>query len=180
MTITTSDAIPTSKVTLLATLRALAAEPPNSLTAMYHAADRQARLVGSLLSTPVTGIPASLPTLISGTRVDYLDIPVPGVAFWGNGHWHIHIRASDPIAAQAFTVLHELKHIIDHPLRRQPNVLSNADWEAIADHFANQLLAQDARNNHDGMAKKDGMDSNALTDTRQASPQPSTPTGFTR
>lgn len=164
MTITTSDTIPTSKVTILTALRAFAAEPPNSFTAMRHAADRQARLVRSLLPIPVTGIPTHLPALILGIRVEYLDIPLPGTAFWGNGDWHIHIRASDPIDAQAFTALHEIKHIIDHPLRRQPNALSNAEWEAIADHFANQVLTQDPRANRDGMAKKDGIDKDTLLD----------------
>lgn len=180
MTITTSDTIPTSKVTILTALRTLAAEPPHSFTAMRHAADRQARLVGSLLPTPLTGIPAHLPALLPSIRVDYLDIPVPGTAFWGNGHWHIHIRTNDPITVQVFTVLHELKHIIDHPLRQQPNVLSNTEWEAIADHFAHQVLAQDARAGRDGMVKKDGINDNTLTTAQHSSSQPSTSTGATR
>jgi Zn-dependent peptidase ImmA (M78 family) len=58
---------------------------------------------------------------------------------------HIHIRASDPVDNQAFTVLHELKHIIDHPLRRRATEFSSVDWEALANHFAMRVLTLSPR-----------------------------------
>ncbi len=79
--------------------------------------------------------------------VDYLDtLPAQGISFWTTGQWRIHVRTNDPADVQAFTVLHELKHIIDHPLRRgTTGSLGNLDWEAVADHFAARVLSFSAR-----------------------------------
>lgn len=144
MTMTTKDTILAPDAGTLAALRALAVEPFHSATDMRRATDHQARLLGNLLPAPVTAIPAHLAALIPSVRVDYIDtMPVPGTALWSSGHWHIHIRASDPEDAQVFTVLHGLKHIIDHPLRRQLNALHASEWEALADYFARQVLARE-------------------------------------
>ncbi|MGH3904683.1 MAG: ImmA/IrrE family metallo-endopeptidase [Pseudonocardiaceae bacterium] len=141
MTTTTNDAIPAPSVRTLAGLRAVAHESSQSTTSLLYAADCQAWLLRTMLPIPATRIPAHLSTFIPSIRVDYIDnMPIPGTAFWGNGHWHIHVRTGDPDETQVFTVLHELKHIIDHPLRRQPHSLSNTDWEEIADYFANRVL----------------------------------------
>lgn len=67
-------------------------------------------------------------------------VALPGTSFWAHGHWHIHIRTSDPIDFQSFTALHQLKHIIDYPVRQKSITFSEADWEAMADYFATQTL----------------------------------------
>ncbi|MCA1605050.1 MAG: ImmA/IrrE family metallo-endopeptidase [Acidobacteria bacterium] len=142
MTIITNDAIPAPDARTLFALRSLAVEPSQPLAHLRHSADKQAALLRNMLMIPATEILTHLSDLIPSILIDYVDdMPVPGTAFWGNGHWHIHIRASDPPDVQTFTAVHELKHIIDHPLRRQSNSLSTAAWEALADYFAGQVIA---------------------------------------
>lgn len=135
----------TSDVGVLTALRALAAGPSGSIADAHDTANRQATHLRGLLPNTSDQFPASLTGLIPRILVAYIDtMPVPGSSFWATGHWHIHIRASDPAATQTFTVLHELKHIIDHPLRRHlANPTSDIDWEAVANHFARQVLARE-------------------------------------
>jgi hypothetical protein len=142
MTTAPNDTASVSAATLVA-LRALTEQPSQSLTDLLHAADQQAELLQNLLPSAPGHILEHLTHLIPTIRIDYVDtIPVPGIAFWGNDTWHIHIRTNDPIDVQTFTGLHELKHIIDHPLRRQwPELLRDSDWEGVADHFAAGVLA---------------------------------------
>ncbi len=152
MTTATNDATPAG---LLATLRALAGQPSRSLPNLLHAADQQAELLRKLLPSSPGHILEHLTCLIPSILVDYVDtLPVPGISFWGNDSWKIHIRAGDRLDAQTFTGLHELKHIIDHPLRRQQlYLLSHSDWEGLADYFAARVLAQETARpttkNHD-------------------------------
>jgi hypothetical protein len=146
MTTAPNNTASISAVTLTA-LRTLTEQPPQSLTDLLHAADQQAKLLHNLLHNLLPSTPGHilerLTRLIPTIQIDYVDtMPVPGIAFWGNGTWHIHIRADNPIDVQLFAGLHELKHIIDHPLRRQrPELLSDSAWEGVADHFATEVLA---------------------------------------
>jgi len=149
MTMETDDT-PSVCTGTLAALRALAAEPPVSITNALRATDAQAQLLVDLMTPayhqPLLGRHASLIPSVIVETID--DLPVPGTAFWAKRCWHIHIRASDPIDTQNFTVLHELKHIIDYPLRRkQPDRLSDSDWETLADHFAGRMLARESSHN---------------------------------
>lgn len=127
----------------LADLRARANQPPAAIADAFEVADQQAQLLRRLLPHPVEQLPTRLPELIPTIRVTYVDdIPVAGTSFWALRSWHIHVRASDPADVQVVTVLHELKHIIDHPLRRHyPDLFSDSEWEAMADHFAASVLA---------------------------------------
>lgn len=140
MTTTTDDTAHT-----LAALRALAAKPFASFADALRASEAQAQLLSDLLAAHA-GQPlfARHVDLIPTILVEQIDeLPVAGLSFWGNGRWHIHIRATDASYIQNSAMLHELKHIIDHPVRRQPNALSDADWEALANHFAAQVLAHE-------------------------------------
>lgn len=131
----------------LAVLRALAIEPSQPLIHLLHAAGDQAELLRRLLPTSPVLILEYLPVLFPSIVIEYVDtMPVPGISFWGNNRWHIHIRTSDPVDVRQLTALHELKHIIDHPLRRQqPDPLTDGDWEALADCFAAGVLAPKPR-----------------------------------
>lgn len=128
---------------ILADLRALAVKPPASIADAFEAAECQAQLLRDLLPGRVDKIAARLTDLIPTIRIDQVeDMPAAGISFWGHGQWHIHVQASAPIDVQQLTLLHELKHIIDHPLRRQhPNLINNIGWEIVAYHFAVSVLA---------------------------------------
>lgn len=126
----------------LASLRTLAQrEPSPSLTDLFHVAEQQARLVRELLTATADPLFTKLTDLIPALCIDVLDaMPVGGTSFWGNEHWHIHLRNGDPAGFQYFTALHQLKHIIDYPLRQKLTMVKEADWEAVADYFAVKVL----------------------------------------
>jgi len=145
MTIT-SDTMTTlaSGVAVLTALRALAKRPAQSISEALDVADGQAMLLQDMLPGPASELPAQLATLIPSIVIEYVrDLPVPGTSFWATGRWHIHVRATDPTATHAFTLLHQLKHIIDHPVRRQISELSSDDWEALANSFAARMLVSE-------------------------------------
>ncbi|HEU5156156.1 MAG TPA: hypothetical protein VFU43_04110 [Streptosporangiaceae bacterium] len=154
MTTTHSNTL-ASRANALAELRALAAQPPTAIADAFEAAERQARLLRDRLPEPIDPITACLTDLMPTIRVDHVDnLPVAGISFWGRGQWHIQVRASDPIDVQTLTILHELKHIIDHPLRREyPDLFSDDGWEVLAYHFAVFVLAYEPV--HSGIKRKE-------------------------
>lgn len=120
------------------------------------------------------------------------NIPASGASFWGNGTWHIHIHADEPNTHRRFTVLHELKHIIDHPI--QKNVYDErafvvyGEREIIADYFAACVLIPEDRlraafattHDHNELATRFGvskrrlllrLSETGLTDTITSIPQ---------
>jgi hypothetical protein len=128
---------------VLATLRALAIPPYEYLSDARQVAEAQARLLRDLLVTPSTWLPTTITELIPSITIELIDsIPIAGTAFWAEGRWNIHLRASDDAETRHHTLLHEIKHIIDHPLRVRPNGLAPGDWEALADHFADVVLTR--------------------------------------
>lgn len=140
MTKPVDDTIRTPNNGTLTALRALATKPllPSFADAL-RVTNAQAQLLRGLLPTP-----ARLNDLFPSILVEYVDaIPVPGIAFWAESRWHIHIRASDSTRIRESTTLHELKHIIDNPLRRErSSMLSDIDWEVLANHFARRVLTR--------------------------------------
>jgi hypothetical protein len=126
----------------LASLRTLAErESSSSLIDLFHVAEQQARLLRELLATTAGPLLTQLTELIPTLCIEILDaIPVSGTSFWGNERWHVHLRQGDPMEAQHFTALHQLKHIIDYPLRQRLDTVKDADWEAVADYFALKMV----------------------------------------
>ncbi|UJV42770.1 hypothetical protein CVT30_25630 [Streptomyces sp. AMCC400023] len=107
------------------------------MAAMRRIATQQARLLRELLPGPTRQASADLANLIPSIVVESVArLPVPGITYWANRHWHIHVREDDSADERAFTVLHQLKHIIDHPIRRVTTAFSDADWDALAKQFA--------------------------------------------
>jgi hypothetical protein len=126
----------------LAALRAITRESPNSLAEALDTAERQAEYLHGLFGDRAEQTPATLTDLIPTVTIERVDdLPVPGTSFWATGQWHIHLRAGDPKRMQVFTLLHQLKHIIDHPLRQRGDQYSDSEWEVLADYFAHQVLA---------------------------------------
>ncbi|MBP5867901.1 hypothetical protein [Streptomyces scabiei] len=141
---TIRDTAPTVSPGALTALRDLGRDPASSLEAMRHIAAQQAGLLRGLLPAPVGQAPAHLASLFPTIVVESAArLPVPGITFWANHRWHIHVREDDSADERAFTVLHQLKHIIDHPIRRVTTAFSDADWDALAKHFACLALARE-------------------------------------
>ena len=131
----------------LTRLRALATTTPTSIADLRQTAKKQARLLRSLLAGK-TPLLTRLVELIPCLHIETLDqMPVNSTSFWGNRRWHIHIHAGHPARFQHFEALHELKHIVDHPLRQRLTSFTDADWESVADYFAAQVLTPPLRLN---------------------------------
>ncbi|RNI23077.1 ImmA/IrrE family metallo-endopeptidase [Flexivirga caeni] len=62
-------------------------------------------------------------------------LPTSGLSCWDGHTWIIALNESDSMARQRFTLLHELKHIIDHASAKR---LYRSEWQAerAADYFA--------------------------------------------
>lgn len=78
-------------------------------------------------------------------RVVYEQLPVSGMSYWNGSDWVLAISASDSLARQRFTLLHEFKHIIDHGSTKllyqgDRNRSAEQQAEAVADFFAGCAL----------------------------------------
>lgn len=152
---TTTNIVPTPEAMTLTALRALAAKPPDSMADALQVAERQARLLHERLAKKPEPMAERLTALIPRLWVGYVsDMPIDGIAFWNGEQWIINLRANDAIEDQQFSMLHLLKHIIDHPLRRDnPRLFDDADWAALADHFAKRAMTRQ-RTVEDGGTKR--------------------------
>jgi len=63
------------------------------------------------------------------------DLPGSGMTFWNGQSWVILLARDDARTRQRFSLLHEYKHILDHPVRGR-RTMSDRDNERVADYFA--------------------------------------------
>ena len=80
-----------------------------------------------------------------GVTIQPVDgLPVTGTAFPTADGWQIHVDSALPASGQLFAALHQVKHVIDHPVRR-PGVgadLTNDQYELLADYFAELVVGE--------------------------------------
>jgi hypothetical protein len=126
---------------LLTALRDIERKPAESMEDMRRITQAQARALRAALLGPAHQLPGYLSRMLPAIRVGQVtDLPVSGISYWTEHHWHIHVRSNDTPEERAFTVLHQLKRIIDNPLRRQTKRFTEADWDSLTDYFARQVL----------------------------------------
>jgi IrrE N-terminal-like domain len=143
----------------LVSLRALAVEAPASITDLFRVAEQQARLLRELVAATADPLLTRLTDLIPTLCIEVLDaMPVTSVSFWGNGCWHIHLRADDSTSNHHFAMLHQLKHIIDHPLRQRLTSFTDTDWEAVANYFAEHTLTLPTKNASTRQERRDAYE----------------------
>ena len=124
---------------ILARLRSL--NPPRGLderTAL-SIAERQATLLLELTGALAAPVPIRLLTQLPRIELARTQLPTSGVSYWTGSAWRLECNRAEPMVRQRFTLAHEFKHVIDHPLRD----LLYADHgarERVADHFAACLL----------------------------------------
>lgn len=69
------------------------------------------------------------------------NIPMSGFSQWIDGHWLLVVNSSESFTRQRFTLMHELKHAIDHPITSHGyRYFSKAFIEQICDTFAANVL----------------------------------------
>jgi len=129
------------KARVLHDLRTLAPDRHLSHTERLRLAERQAAALRRMLDVTSDRFPVRCLRHIPRIQVRTVaDLPVSGITFWGNHTWKIHIRAAESLVHRRFTVLHELKHIIDHPDRGRlyddRAYIALGERELVADHFA--------------------------------------------
>jgi Zn-dependent peptidase ImmA (M78 family) len=125
----------------LAPLRALVPDRRVSHVESLRIARQQAAALRDLLHVEGDYIDTDAIGTIARIKVDLAeDIPLSGASFWSNDTWHIHVRADEPLTHRRFTVLHELKHILDHPVQHhvydERAFVCYGERELIADYFA--------------------------------------------
>jgi len=103
-------------------------------------AELQANRLLELAGLPQAPIPNELITELPrvSVRLDP-DLPVSGSAQWINGRWLLSINSAEPWRRQRFSLAHELKHVLDHPLVDVIYAGPEAA-EQMADQFAGCLL----------------------------------------
>lgn len=125
---------------VIAILRALI--PPRLLTTREaeQLAELQANRLLELAGLPQMPVPIELVTELPRIAVRMEpDLPVSGSAQWTAGRWLLTINASEPWTRQRFSLLHELKHVLDHP---KVDVIYAGEQQAehLADYFAACVL----------------------------------------
>lgn len=129
---------------LLSLLRLVESTPEGDAVWARHCTAQQSAILRLQLPGGAASDLTSLATTI-GIPIEVIHgMPIPGTAFPAHGKWHIHISDSLNPAAQLRTALHELKHVIDHSMRRKANAagFSDADYEHQADFFADLVLRE--------------------------------------
>jgi hypothetical protein len=134
---------------VLARLRALAPAHPLTLDEALRLAERQANRLLELCGGGVVPVPSSIVTTQPRITVEH-DPTLPSEAASGCSDWDSHRRTwiislnpTEPRRRRRFTVLHEYKHIIDHPgpgIRPSRYTYQRPDAEIVADYFAGCVL----------------------------------------
>ena len=137
----------TASRSLLTCLRSLTPSHSQSTfpEALWIAERQAARLVATLAASDHGVTEQILIAAMPRLHVIRDDLPVSGTSHWNGHRWVICLNRSDSPARQRFTLLHELKHVIDHGaaarLYRGSRLLTaNRQAERAADYFAGCVL----------------------------------------
>jgi Zn-dependent peptidase ImmA (M78 family) len=114
---------------------------PSELKAI---ASKQAQhLLRALSPQPPVDVLNLITAFPSWNVLSEVRMPASGMTNWNStkGSWITLINATEPLTRQRFSVLHELKHVIDHPQRKSlQQVLSPQSIEELCDEFAALVL----------------------------------------
>lgn len=134
----------TNSSSVLKCLRAVTPLRQVTFDEALKVAELQATKLADLIADP-DGITehhvAALPRVV----VTYEDLPVSGTSHWNGSAWVICLSRHESYPRQRFTLLHELKHIIDHGQADRLYTGSQKhspaqQAEAAADYFAGCAL----------------------------------------
>lgn len=127
---------PITEARLLCPHRALAPWEARSI------AERQAHRLLSRLRITEPPFPVEAVAALPRVEVHYLPARhLSGAIRWHRGKWRILINSNDSRGRQIFSLAHELKHLIDHPMREvvyRDSRFGSAEAaaERAADYFA--------------------------------------------
>jgi hypothetical protein len=132
-------------VSVLRSLRQLMPHRVLSYSEALQRAEAQATRLLALHEISAGPVPMEIVTEQPRIRLEHAyDLPVSGSAVWDGSYWIITLNAGEFDLRQRFSLLHEYKHIIDHPTRHLimgDKQLSADDMaEKVADYFAACVL----------------------------------------
>lgn len=134
--------------TVIEQVRDLMPRRPLSLTESYSVAERQAYKLLELLEISAPHVTydklLQLPNLEIELEPSYLMPHFAGVSHFSKGHWVVFVDKNDILGRRHFTLAHEFKHVIDHPLDKlvyarlgySDEERRRAHIEAICQYFA--------------------------------------------
>jgi len=134
----------------LATLRAMAPQRRLSVAEAMRLAKAQAQKLLRLARISKGPVPCRVVTEIPRIAVKYVDdLPTSGATSWNGHEWVIFLNRHESHARHRATMLHELKHIIDHPYQRliysRRAITGYAERELVANYFASCALMPESR-----------------------------------
>ncbi|MHB9149798.1 MAG: ImmA/IrrE family metallo-endopeptidase [Thermoleophilia bacterium] len=133
-----------SEDSVLRTLRDLMPARSLSVDEARQRAEAQANRLLDLFGLTAPAVPCALVSELPHIRVEEsFDLPVSGAAFWDGTSWVLSLNAADSLPRRRFSLMHEFKHVLDHPLRRVAfgaGDFSSDAMERIADYFAACVL----------------------------------------
>jgi predicted transcriptional regulator len=145
MTNTTTSNTPEASV--LKSLRSLMPRRVLSYSEALSRAELQASRLLALAGIQHGPVPIEIVTELPRIRVEQTsDLPVSGSAHWDGGTWVLTVNASEYSLRQRFSVMHEFKHVLDHPIRHliqhdtRQKLSAEQTVEKIADYFAACVL----------------------------------------
>mgnify|MGYP001489779937 CR=1 FL=1 len=126
-------------------LRSLMPKRPLSFVEALERAELQANRMLSLFGIDTPAVPMEIISGLPRIRLRFeYDLPVSGSAHWDGLAWVLTLNASEQGVRQRFSLLHEFKHVLDHPGRERieaEGTMSASDKaERIADYFAACVL----------------------------------------
>lgn len=150
MTTSTTPQQDTSTAFELSVLKQLRQLMPARVLSYNEALQRAELQAGRLLSLhEVTGpaVPSEIVTELPRITVrQQTNLPASGSAHWDGGSWVITLNATELDLRRRFSLMHEFKHVLDHPTRHfiqgdsQSKLTSEQMAEKVADYFAACVL----------------------------------------
>lgn len=136
----------TNPSSLLFQLRQLVPVRPLSHGEALRIAELQANRLLELSGVTEPGTPSEIVENLRSVVVSRrADMPASGYSDWYKPHWLILLNDAEPFVRQRFTLMHEFKHVLDHPYvdwlyPSTPTRDSETRAELVADSFAASVL----------------------------------------
>ena len=142
-----NSTITTLETSVLKSLRTLMPRRVLTYAEALSRAELQASRLLALHEVRVAPVPIEVVTELPRIRVEQaFDLPVSGSAHWDGGSWVLTVNASEYSLRQRFSVMHEFKHVLDHPTRhliqgdKKQKLSAEQMAEKVADYFAACVL----------------------------------------
>ncbi len=138
----------TAVPSVLCTLRELVPTRSLSFEEALQRAEIQASRLLRMQGITFPAVPNEVITSLPKIEVQLTSMPVSGSAHWEDARWLIQLNELDHPTRQRFSLLHEYKHILDHPFGDyiEPKSIKGSMEthgqlaERVADHFAACVL----------------------------------------